>query len=166
MTSTAKDGTIIISDYYEKDGKKAMIMSRIKDNETITMSMYNNGIATNTYWVTPTENKAKLNSSSEIWFDIFNVLEVDGSWNKFLASLVSFIGTKKYDGKDCYISNNFLISTTLNDPEKNEYYIEKDTGLFIYSNVGNIISKREYEFDNVSDEVFIEPDVSQFTISE
>ena len=117
MTSTAKDGTIIISDYYEKDGKKAMIMSRIKDNETITMSMYNNGIATNTYWVTPTENKAKLNSSSEIWFDIFNVLEVDGSWNKFLASLVSFIGTKKYDGKDCYISNNFLISTTLIDPE-------------------------------------------------
>ena len=107
-----------------------------------------------------------MNSSSEIWFDIFNVLEVDGSWNKFLASLVSFIGTKKYDGKDCYISNNFLISTTLNDPEKNEYYIEKDTGLFIYSNVGNIISKREYEFDNVSDEVFIEPDVSQFTISE
>ena len=33
MTSTAEDGTTIISDYYEKDGKKAMIMSRIKDNE-------------------------------------------------------------------------------------------------------------------------------------
>lgn len=165
MTSTSNDGTIVISNYYEKDGKKAMIMNRIKDNETITMSMYKNGNTVNTYWVTPTENKASLNTANEIWVEIFNVLETENNWQKFVASLTSFFGTTKYDGKDCYISNNFLTSATLNDPEKNEYYIEKDTGLFILSNVGGMISKREYEFDNVSDDIFTEPDISQFTIA-
>lgn len=166
MSSSTEDGTTILSNYYEKDNKKAMIMTRIKDNETITMSMYKNGDTVNTYWVTPTENKAKLNSANEIWVEIYNVLEVNDGWQKFLASLTSFIGSKKYDGKDCYVSNNFLISTTLNGSEKNEFYIEKDTGLFVFSDIDNMTSKREYEFENVSDDIFVEPDITQFTISE
>lgn len=166
MSSSTEDGTTILSNYYEKDNKKAMIMTRIKDNETITMSMYKNGDTVNTYWVTPTENKAKLNSANEIWVEIYNVLEVNDGWQKFLASLTSFMGSKKYDGKDCYVSNNFLISTTLNGSEKNEFYIEKDTGLFVFSDIDNMTSKREYEFENVSDDIFVEPDITQFTISE
>ena len=166
MSSTSSDGTVISANYYEKNGKQAMILTRVQNNEPVTMSMYKNGDTVNTYWVTPTENKAKLNGQTDIFAEIYNVLSVDSEWQKIVASFTSFIGSTKYDGKDCYVTNNFLTPSILNNDEKNEYYIEKDTGLFIFSNIGNVVSKKIYEFDNVSDDIFVEPDISSFTISE
>ncbi len=166
MSSTSSDGTVISANYYEKNGKQAMILTRVQNNEPVTMSMYKNGDTVNTYWVTPTENKAKLNGQTDIFVEIYNVLSVDSEWQKIVASFTSFIGSTKYDGKDCYVTNNFLTPSILNNDEKNEYYIEKDTGLFIFSNIGDVVSKKIYEFDNVSDDIFVEPDISSFTVSE
>ena len=45
-----------------------------------------------------------------------------------------------------------------------KYYIDKNTGLLLKSFVANTEVERSYEFNNVSDEVFIEPDIGQYTI--
>ena len=45
-------------------------------------------------------------------------------------------------------------------------YIEKDTGLLVKMMEGTTVSEREQEFNNVDDSIFVEPDISQYTISE
>ena len=47
-----------------------------------------------------------------------------------------------------------------------EYYIEKETGLVIKTIIDDTTATREYEFDNVDDQIFVEPDVSQYTLRE
>ena len=43
-------------------------------------------------------------------------------------------------------------------------YIEKDTGLFVKEIQKESSNEKEYEFDNVDDSIFVEPDISQYTL--
>ena len=45
-------------------------------------------------------------------------------------------------------------------------YIEKDTGLFVKNIQNGVTTEKEYTFDNVDDAIFIEPDISQYTLKE
>ena len=49
---------------------------------------------------------------------------------------------------------------------KQETYIEKDTGLFVKSTDSQTLTEKEYKFDNVDDTIFIEPDISEYTLKE
>lgn len=40
----------------------------------------------------------------------------------------------------------------------------KDTGLIIFVTFGGTSSVRSYDFDNVDDSIFVEPDLSQYEI--
>ena len=42
--------------------------------------------------------------------------------------------------------------------------IDKETGLFLQTTETEIITERDYEFYNVKDSIFIEPDISQYTL--
>ena len=48
--------------------------------------------------------------------------------------------------------------------EETELYIEKETGLCLKSTIMNQTSVMEYEFDNVTDEIFTEPDMSLYEL--
>lgn len=72
------------------------------------------------------------------------------------------ISNGKLNQKECYIINDFVNPFFMNDNNKNEVYIEKDTGLYIKSIMGSNVTDREYEFDNVEDSIFIEPDISEY----
>ena len=52
--------------------------------------------------------------------------------------------------------------------EEQETYIDKDTGLVLKIKAIDIINEieYEYEFNNVDDEIFVEPDISQYTLIE
>ena len=67
-----------------------------------------------------------------------------------------------------YNINNFTSPSYLYSKGKNEFYIEKETGLILKREIGSPIQTIEYayEFDNVKDEVFIKPDVSEYEIEE
>ena len=56
-----------------------------------------------------------------------------------------------------------MSSANLNEPGE-KTYIEKDTGLLTKSMVAGVTSERSYEFDNVDDSIFVEPDISQYTL--
>ena len=50
--------------------------------------------------------------------------------------------------------------------DKQTVYIDKDTGLSVKNEIDKIVTEREYEFNNVEDSIFVEPDISQYTLKE
>lgn len=161
--STEKDGTIVTTEYYQKDNKQVLFLERNLNGETSKISMYNNGERTDIFWENEENKTAQLDSGTTISMDIYNYLETDNNWQTFLGCLTSRIKSTNYNGKDCYLINGFMSSTSLTS-EDAEIYIDKETGLFVKTNESGIVNEREYEFDKVDDSIFEEPDISQYTI--
>ena len=57
-----------------------------------------------------------------------------------------------------------ISSSTSLTCEDSEIIIDKETGLFLKSTATDDVVEREYEFDNVDDSIFVEPDISQYKI--
>ena len=161
--STEKDGTIVTTEYYQKDNKQALFLEKNLNGELSKISMYNNGERTDIFWENEENKTAQLDSGTTISMDIYNYLETDNNWQTFLGCLTSRIKSTNYNGKDCYLINGFMSSTSLTS-EDAEIYIDKETGLFVKTNESGIVNEREYEFDKVDDSIFEEPDISQYTI--
>lgn len=161
-----RDGVIVTINYYTKGSKKVSILERDKNGEISKISMYDNGERTDTFWDNAEAKKAKLNSEPIMIISLYNGLENDNNWFTFIASIYSNIKKTTYNGKECYVINNFMSSMSLSSAEKNEIFIEKATGLMLKNDTGYSISEREYEFDNVSDAIFEEPDIGQYTLME
>ena len=135
--------------------------------DTTKLSMYNSGTRIDTFTESKDSKKVKLNSAqSIIGATIIDVFQTDNLWQTFLYSIPARIKTVKLEEKDCYVIKNYLSPYILYGINNTEYYIEKDTGLVIKTIIDNTTAIREYEFDNVDDNVFIEPDVSQYTLIE
>ena len=67
--------------------------------------------------------------------------------------------------KDCYKINNYLSqSYGVDYNTKVTFIFEKDTGLLIKTIEAERTTEREYEFNNVDDSIFTEPDISQYTL--
>lgn len=160
-----KDVAVILS-YYKKNEKEVAIMERIFNGETSIMSMYNNGQQINVFYDTPTNKTAQIDSKSSMIVNSYNFLETDNNWQTFLGCITARIKSSSFNGKKCYIINNFKTPMFLNGTEKNEYFIEKSIGLCLKAIIDDQISEREYQFDNVNDSIFIEPDISQYKIQE
>lgn len=58
------------------------------------------------------------------------------------------------------------MSSTSLTSEDSEIIIDKETGLFLKSTATGDVVEREYEFDNVDDSIFAEPDISQYKVKE
>ena len=160
--ATVKDGTITM-EYYRKDNNQVVFLERNLNDTINKIAMYNNGEKTDTFTQTPDTIIAQLNSGTIMSIGIYNHLETENNWQTFLGSMLASVKSTNYNGKDCYIIKGFMSSTSLTF-EGAETYIEKDTGLFIKDIEGETITEKEYEFDNVDDSIFVEPDISQYTL--
>lgn len=150
-------------EYFCKENKSKKIITDYK-GETRKLTMYNNSKEVNTYVIEPNGNKvARLGSKTS--FSEPNVLgfRFDGDfwyWAKLL--IASNISTTELNGKECYYINGGLLTNT---------YIEKETGLILKMQNGTmsdgsepIIQEYYYEFGTVTDNDFIEPNISEYTI--
>lgn len=164
--ATEESGTIITINYYKKDDKETMIMERNLDGEISKISTYVNGGKTDTFYDNKDSKVVELDSEAMLMINVYNSLETDNDWQTLIGSTMATIKKSEYNGKECYIINNFLSPNFLNSEETNEVYIEKDTGLCVKSIMPPTVAEREYEFENVDDEVFIEPDIEQYEIKE
>ncbi len=160
--ATVEDGTITM-EYYRKDNNQVVFLERNLNGTINKVAMYNNGEKTDTFTQTPDTKIAQLNSGTIMSIGIYNHLETENNWQTFLGSMFASVKSTNYNGKDCYIIKGFMSSTSLTF-EGAETYIEKDTGLFIKDIEGETITEKEYEFDNVDDSIFVEPDISQYTL--
>lgn len=168
IESEAKEenGTIVTLNYYKKDNRQAMLMERNLNGETKKISMYNNGERIDTFIETAEDKIVQLDTPSIMEVNLYNYLETENDWQTFLASMFVKVKKTEYKEKECYLITNFISTMYMHSYEYGEVYIEKDTGLFLKSVMDGIVTERKYEFDNVDDSVFIEPDISQYTIRE
>lgn len=67
-----------------------------------------------------------------------------------------YIGSKEYNGINCYYIKQFDY----------EEFIDKETGLILYSNYDNDIRKIYYTFDEVTDEDVKKPNIQEYTYKE
>lgn len=129
--------------------------------------MYDSGTRIDTFTETKDSKTVKLNSaSSMVGAQIIDVFQTDNLWQTFLYSILARIKTTKIEEKNCYAIKNYLSPYLLYGTNNTEYYIEKETGLVIKTIIDDTTATREYEFDNVDDQIFVEPDVSQYTLRE
>ncbi len=163
--TTESDASVVTMKYYKKNNKEVVFIERNLNGEISKISMYNNGERKDTFWDNKDSKVAKLNSDGLMAVNIYNGIETDNKWQTFLGGMLASIKSTNCDGKECYRIKGFL-STTLLNTKESEVYIEKDTGLYLKRIDEGITSEREYEFDNVDDSIFVEPDISQYTLKE
>lgn len=163
---TAKNGIVVTMNYYQKDNKKVCFLEKNNNGEIVKMSIYNNGERTDIFTETANSKTVQLTENGIVNVQIFDYFQTDNSWQTFLESITAKIKKTKYNEKECYIINDFFSMMALNGTYKNEVYIEKDTGLYVKSIIDDSSSEREYEFDNVDDSIFTEPDIGQYTLKE
>ena len=162
--ANSNDGTTNIKmDYYRKDNKQVIFIERNANGDIIKLSMYDNGERVDTFTETQNTKTVKLNSGELMTVNIYNYLETDNKWQTFIGSIISNIRSEKCNDKECYVIKGFTSTTSLTF-EGTKIYIDKDTGLLVKVIEDETISNREYEFNNVEDTIFVEPDISQYTL--
>ena len=152
-------------EYYKKDKKEVVFLERNLNGEISKISMYNNGERTDTFWDNKESKTAQLDSGTIMGVNIYNFTETDNKLQTFLGSIFANVKSTNYNGKECYIIKGFPSSLSLTF-EGAETYIEKDTGLYLKTIEGDRTTERKYEFDKVDDSIFVEPDISQYTLKE
>ena len=152
---------------YQKNEKQLLVLERIMNDERIKMSYYNIGSRIDMFLETKDEKIAELGKVNEILgVSSITPLQTDNLWQTILYSLHARITTVKVNDYECYSINNFLSPYNLLGKNKTEYDIEKETGLVRKIVLDEQITIREYEFENVDDSIFVEPDISQYTLKE
>lgn len=165
--SQVSENTTMIIDQYQKGEKQLLILERIVDNEKVKISCYNNGNRIDMFTETKDEKIVELGKINEIiGMSSVQFLQTDNLWQTIIYSLPTMIKTVNINGYECYSINNFLSSNYLSGENKTEYDIDKETGLVRKLIMDEQIVTREYEFDNVDDSIFVEPDISQYTLKE
>lgn len=159
------DSTNVLINYYQDGNKQAVILQRTDSNgEAIKMSQYNNGERCDIFWDTKDSKTAQLNVANTISVQLTNSLETDNDWQTLLACTFAVIKSTKYNGKDCYSITNYMSPLFMNGTEKNEVYVDKETGIAIKNIMDNQITEKEYNFNTVDEAVFTEPDIGQYTL--
>ena len=155
MKITSKQMTV---DYYRKDDKEVAILQ--KDN--VKISNYKIGEKINQFVEAGDSKIAKLGSGMLI-VQVPNTAKFDTKWQRFLLGSVAIIRSETYKDKRCYTIDN-LLSPYFLVGDKCQYTIEKDTGLLLKDITDGVTYEREYEFNNVEDSIFEEPDINQYII--
>ena len=159
------DSTNVLINYYQDGNKQAVILQRTDSNgEVIKMSQYNNGERCDVFWDANDSKTAQLNVDNTISVQLTNSLETDNDWQTLLACTFAVIKSTKYNGKDCYSITNYMSPLFMNGTEKNEVYVDKETGIAIKNIMDNQITEKEYNFNTVDEAVFTEPDIGQYTL--
>ena len=90
--------------------------------------------------------------------------ETEGGTSKLWLSTRVKIGKTTYQGKECYVIEDDRFSK---DPNRHIiYYIEKDTGLVVRQIQNDENWDYSYEFGNVDDEIFKEPNIEEYEMIE
>ena len=160
--SLASNKTTSVMEYYKKDNKQMIKIQKRENDETVVTLMYDNGNEVNVYKETENEKIANLDSKINIDVNLYNQLECASKWKTFWSSMTAHVENITYNSKDCYLIENFMSESSLG--EKAKLYIEKDTGLLIRCITENEEQNKSYVFGEVDNDIFVEPDLSQYDI--
>lgn len=177
---TSYDDSITTIESYVKNEKIIDRFKLLSETQKINNTNYFNGKTVNNYCEIEFDEEteqlksrktAQLNQDRELLAFIPNYFDMSNPVMFFALPLFSSIESDKCNGRDCYR----ITVAWFNDNYDNICYVEKETGLLIRmlthtTGPDNIkydaITNLEYKFDVVTDEDFIEPDISEYEIQE
>lgn len=144
-----------------------MYGTKIKDTGLYLMNMYTETKERNTVLMNYKEGLAS--------FELTNALKTDSFSELLKASMFSKIQRGVSDYKDCYYISNYHTANSLMSAGYFGMYVSKENGLLIStlpferkdgesSFIACPLMYHSYEFDSVTEEDFIEPDISQYEI--
>lgn len=161
ITNKQSDDTILKQDYYKKNNNEVLFLEFLSQDGNSKIAEYKNNEKKNVYIEYIDGKFAELDVDDElISIEIYNTLECESKFQTFLSSIFATIKSEN----NHYIISNFHSTSTMQPEEKIEYYIEKETGLLSKTITNNQISKIIYSFNSVSDSIFIEPDINEYTL--
>ena len=172
IIAIAKDDNVNyknVVNYYQKGDDYVSIIETINgDNFNTKLSQYKIGKSSRLYVIAPDGTKTASLNAGVVYQNslLSNELHEETFLHKIRNICVSKILSVEIEGKKCYKIVDFESPTAMFGIETNEFYIEKDTGLLIRQVIDNTIINKEYEFDTVDDSIFIEPDISEYTVQE
>ena len=154
-----------IYEYYKKDNHSKIVNSLINENGKFQTIYYTDGTKQNRYQIGPDFKEAWLNEDSIITTRNMKLTFFDESTDLKGLLKCAFqyrITTDNCNNKECYR----IEKSAYNSIE----YIDKETGLLLRAisnpakNTAGQILDYKYEFNKVTDEDFIEPDLSEYEI--
>ncbi len=150
---------------YKKGNKQVTFLDTISNDKKTLVSAYSNGDKNTVYTETDGLKEVNTNIKEISTVSLYNYLETDNNWQTFINGISANVKSTTFNGKDCYLIKGFMSST--GSASKNiEVYVEKDTGLLLKVVDGDSTTESSYEFNNVDDSIFVEPDISQYTVKE
>ena len=154
--------------------KKRVIRTMMIGNEKNVTEMFFDGTKTNIYIEKGDKKIAQLNQELIIAESLYNALYTENLAYTVFASIPATVNNKEFNGEECYYITNF---NSLYNESKDGIYIDKETGLVLRS-----VTRTEtmtdgdkfilptidyvYEFNTVTEEDFIEPDISEYDVQE
>ena len=165
---TAKLEVFVLGD------KKRVIRTMMIENERNVTEMFFDGNKTNIYIENGNKKIAKLNQKLIIAESLYNALYTENFGYMLFASIPASVSNKEFNGEECYYITNF---NSIYNESKDGIYIDKETGLILRSVTTTetmtngdkfVLHTKDYvyEFNTVTDEDFIEPDISEYDVQE
>lgn len=150
---------------YKKGNKQVTFLDTISNDKKTLVSAYSNGEKNTVYTETDGLKEVNTNIKEISTVSLHNYLETDNNWQTFINGISANVKSTTVNGKDCYLIKGFM-SSTASASKDIEVYVEKDTGLLLKVVDGDSTTESSYEFNNVDDSIFLEPDISQYTVKE
>lgn len=185
--------TYDLGDYSKEEtfvlgNKKKIILTQVVENNISTVTMYANKLQynnnsqsayfVNLYAESKEGKRAKLNEKLDFSRDLSNQFKTENWWELLKASVFAKIETTTFNGKECYYIEGF---NGPNSETTKGMYVEKDTGLTISVNGSEVevsedfseetkkrlpVYEYTYEFDTVTEDDFVEPNISEYEVQE
>lgn len=169
-----KGDSLHIAETYKSNENSVTNVINITENNITKLNRFNYNGKINTYIEKNNSNKVAILDTDTVPSDlrINNMLQTQNTMQLIKLALFSSIESEECNGKQCYkIDRAFGFQS---ENEKTVIYIDKETGLIVRIFNGtkatedghtiNLITDYAYNFDSISDEIFKQPDISNYQV--
>lgn len=181
--ASMSEGNFTKTEIWATDNKIKMILKKFENDKIEIREVYGtkkgrmensdiDAYIINEYTTINGEKTAKLHHEVQISVAPQNPFYVENKFQLFLYAIPTSIKRTTFDGKECYYIINYKEPFSINEAGM---YLDKETGLpisyvgyeteFTGSGLGRIpAAEYKYEFNTVTEEDFVEPDLSEYKV--
>ena len=168
LVSSRKD--IVTTDLYVKNGKRLEITKFEQEKSSSKVSRYETDGKSIIYY--EDQNGEEIKKTVEIkenemieipnYLTIFDIIEMENAWQTFLYSMRLKVEKVTISISNIIEKDYYVISYIYDD----KYYIDAETALTYRTLNDKTNTIHEYEFNNVNEEVFIQPNIDEYKVRE
>lgn len=181
--TSMSEGNFTKTEIWATENKIKMILKKFENDKIEIREIYGtkkgrmenstfDSYIANEYTTINGEKTAKLNKEIQIGVEPQTPFYVENKFQLFLYAILSSVKSTTFYGKECYYITNYKEPFSINEAGM---YLDKETGLpisyagyeteFTDSGLGRIpAAEYKYEFNTVTEDNFVEPDLSEYKV--